>query len=1042
MLPLTVSQLLQPELTEINRLPARTSSTPFPGLQSAHADEPSPWQRSLDGEWQFQLIDRPDAAPDGWYDTAAATGNWRAITVPGVWTRQDTGDLPQYTNVVMPFDCSDAPGVPGENPTGLYRRSFTIGDNWKDRSTIVHIGGFESVALVWCNGVFVGMGTDSRLPSEFDLSPHLQPGENSLAIMVIKWSGATWIEDQDHWYHGGIHRSVYLESQAATHIADLYIDADFDPNSNNGDAKIVAKVAGPSKGWIVRCRIVDERDIPVAESVEALVAQPPTGGHIEQMDAGYNFPGNQVELNTQIANAKPWSSEAPALYVLQTELIDPAGQITEARITKVGFRRIEVKDRRLLVNGKPIIIIGANRHDHHPVNGKTLSVSEMRDELLVMKQHNINAVRTSHYPNDHKFLDLCDELGLYVIDEANVECHARWKSVAQDMRFHKAIVERVTRMIARDRNHSCIIGWSLGNEAGHGPAHDAAAAAARHIDPARFVHYEGALSKRFDTFGAKAPYDEAKASPSASERLVTDLVCPMYPSIDQIVEWARWAEQTQRDDRPLIMCEFSHAMGNSNGSLAEYVDAFYAEPALGGGFIWEWKDHGLAETDDKGRPFWAYGGYYGDEPNDLNFCCDGIVAPDGAPHPALREYQWAARPIMCELVDDKTILATSRRVFTSTNDLVLCWSLQRGGMDVESGQLTPIVEAGEALKIKIPYQSEISSAADWHLLLEWKTSLETSALPKDHIVAWDQIELRCQSHEVVVSKWPPEAKVTTIEQEVSFGPISISLDDDGQIDRLSLNGKTVITSDVKAHLWRAPTDNDGGKLGWRADEPSKRLDWINLGLDRLTIDYRKTELTQNDQSAMLKFERTLIGAEGAAAKHKSLWTLTNAGAQIDEIVTVPDNWPDIPRVGIVFNLPGEFEQLKWYGLGPDESYPDRFRAQTARRWSSTVDMQYHPYVVPQEHGAHEQTRWFSLKNDKGDGVTFQLPQGASFSARHHHDADLTVGTTLADLVRRDDIEVHIDIAMRGIGTGACGPDALPEYRVGPGEYKFSWLLSA
>ncbi len=1026
MLPLPLDHILQPEMTAISRLPMR-----------ATVDVDAQWRVSLDGEWQFRLLQKPTDAPEGW-TRGESDADWRTIQVPGVWTRQDTWDKPHYTNVVMPFDCDAPPHVPQDNPTGLYRRTFELPADWERRSTILHLGGFESVALVWCNGAFVGMGKDSRLPSEFDLTPHLAGGENQIAIMVIKWSDATWIEDQDHWYHGGLHRRAYLESRAATHIGDVRVVADYDPDSGAGSAQVTVKIGGSSRSWKVRGHIRDAGGALCAVMNEHDILQAPQGSIPEQMAAAYFFPGNQAELSAQIDAVQPWSAERPALYELRIELIDSVGNVAQAHALQIGFRRVEVKERRLLVNGRPITILGVNRHDHHPVTGKTLTVDEMRDELIAMKRHNINAVRTAHYPNDSRLLDICDELGLYVIDEANVESHARWQSLAHDTRYHGAIIERVRRMVARDRNHPSIIGWSLGNESGHGPAHDAAAAWVRRSDPTRFVQYEGAVAMRFNTFFAQPPYAEAKQPPSASERLTTDIVCPMYPSIQQITEWARWAEETGGDDRPLIMCEYSHAMGNSNGSLAEYVDAFFAAPALGGGFIWEWKDHGLAEVDEEGRGFWAYGGHYGDEPNDVNFCCDGLCAPDGTPHPMLREYAWAARPIAAELVDKKTVRITNRRAFMASDDLQLHWTLQKNGEAAEQGTLDIVVEAGGMRELAIPYAAQLDAEHDWHLALEWRQGEASTALPAGHVVGWDQFELVRAIRAHTPAVWHDDS--VPAGDIVRAGPVALSLDEDGQIRCVELNGLPVIEGNITACLWRAPTDNDGGKLGWRADAPGKRMDWLALGLDRLNIKAQPAHMAAGPQGTAVQFERQIIGANGACAVHHTIWQLTEDGAQVDEQIEIPEEWDDIPRIGIRFEVPAGFERLSWTGLGPNESYPDRHKAQIHGRWNSDTGAQYHPYAVPQEHGWHHQTDSFTLLNAAGEGLVIEFPERLGFAARYHHDRDLDKGTTLADLVRRDRTEVHIDAAMRGLGTAACGPDALPPYRIKPGTYNFSWLL--
>ncbi|NQY40720.1 MAG: DUF4981 domain-containing protein [Henriciella sp.] len=1031
-LPLPLSQLFHPGLTSLGRLEARASIQAFPDEASLQTGA-SPWRMSLDGDWRFQFTGRPSEAHADWTASDTSQAPWRDIKVPGVWTRQDTGDLPHYANWQMPFDCQKPPNVPQDNPTGLYRRSITVPEAWQDRNTVLHIGGFESQALVWCNQVFIGMAKDSRLPSEFDLSEALRPGENELAIMVIRWCDATWIEDQDHWNHGGLHRSVWIESRGATHLSDLVVETDFDAETSLGKASVRAMVDGDSAGWSVHARleapgtaaVITNADAPVDQFDISLPAA-------QQWAQSFAFEAYAASLELQLSNAAPWSAEQPYRYRLITELRDPTRMVKEVHETWIGFTRIETEERRLRVNGRSVVLIGVNRHDHHPENGKTCSREDIRAELLTMKRHNINAIRTAHYPNDPALLDLADELGFYVIDEANVECHARWTEVSHLPEFLPAIVERTTRMIARDRNHPCIIAWSLGNEAGHGPAHDAAAAAARHLDPTRFVHYEGAVSQRFSFPFGSSP-ETTQQPPSANERASTDVVCPMYPPIDHIVDWARWAEQTKADDRPLILCEFSHAMGNSNGSLNAYVDAFFDEPALAGGFVWDWRDQGLAETDDQGRFYWAYGGHYGDEPNDANFNINGLVGPDGVPHPALREYMWAARPVTSELTEQRKLRVSNRRAFQDTSDLEMRWHLLKNGEAVESGQNAVMVAPASSIEIDLPVRSDLASSGDWHLDISWHLREDCAWVGAGHKVAWDQVSLQTEAQPSVETR-PPSVDGGVFQH----AGMTVTASEEGGATSISFGSDEPVSAPISLCLWRAPTDNDGGKPGSRPLFKNRTAEWVGYGLNALEV----SAAVQRQISDGVLVERKWVGSDGDFAEHRSLWSVSDEAIVVDETIIIPEAWVDLPRVGLRFEIPSAYHRLDWFGLGSDESYPDRLAAQTIGRWSSTIEEQYHPYVRPQEYGAHEQCRWFQLTNTKGEGVRIRFPRPLSFTARPHNDADLNEAETLAELKPSSKTEVHVDVAMRGLGTGACGPDALPQYRVGPGTYAFRWMLQA
>ena len=1023
--------LLQPELTEVNRLPSRAPLVPYRSADAARASGPAPWRRSLDGAWRFRLVAGPSKAPARWMLPSTSDRKWRPIEVPGCWTRQDTGDLPHYTNIVMPWPELDPPEVPEANPTGLYRTVFTRLRAWEGRQVVLHLGGVESVAVVWCNGGFVGMGKDSRLPSEFDLTPHLVDGQNLLAVMVMRWSDATWIEDQDHWWHAGIHRSCFLEARGLDRIDDLALVADFDPVTRSGQLSVTASLTGAARS----IRVVAEtaRGRVVGGPVEVDAGRRERDGHFEQLLAAYGDVGPVAVAGLSDLGVEPWSAEDPKRYRVVTELLDARGRVVEAHATWTGFRRVEVRDRRLLVNGEPAVIHGVNRHDHHPVTGKTLTHDELRADLVTMKRHNVNAIRTAHYPNDHRLLDLCDELGLYVVDEANVESHARLASLTQDHRWFDAVVERSRRMVLRDRNHPCVIGWSLGNESGHGPCHDAAAAWIRRVDPTRFVQYEGAVGGRFRVNALSEGHD-TRRGPSASERLVTDVVCPMYTPIDVIVDWARWAEKTGNDDRPLILCEYSHAMGNSNGSIVDYVDAFHSEPALAGGFVWDWRDQGLDAQDENGRFFWAYGGHFGDEPNDANFCINGLVGPDGSPHPALREFAWAGRPVVAERIGDRRVRLTNRRVFTSTADLVLRWAFLADGEEVETGTVEVDIAPGASRTFTIP--SERLRAAtgpqprgvetEGAVTLEWRTRARRPWARAGHVVGWDHFEIR------------PFGLPGTVPAGRGAERAQVEVGAEG-LEQIVFGDDRLVLGRVAGCLWRAPTDNDGVAQGWMAEVAGARRDWLAWGLDRLEVVVDHVARKEGaGHDPVIDLRRTLAGPNGAATHHTQL-TLEPGLVKFAERIEVPHEWHDLPRVGVRFEVPAEFGLLDWFGLGPHETYPDRRAGGLPGHWRSSVVDQYHPYVVPQEHGAHEDTRWFALHDGDGRGLRVRTG-GASFSARRHHDRVLTRASTVAELEASDTVEVHVDAAQRGLGTAACGPDVLPAYVVGPGVHRWTWSL--
>ena len=1060
-LPVDISSILAPGLVEINRLGARAPLIGHDNADDARTGTESAWRVSLDGPWNFRLLDSPNLLPPTWpAKSSELAGSWNPVDVPGCWTRQRVGDWPHYTNIIMPWPGLDAPSTPKRNPTGLYHRSVEVSENWLDRTVVLHLGGFESVAAVWCNGDFIGMGKDSRLPSEFDISGSLIAGRNSIDVMVVRYSDATWIEDQDHWWHAGLHRSVFLEARALARIDDVATVADYDPATGHGSLHVDAHACGGGD-YLVRATLFDGDDQVVTATAD--VPDVPSGAPLDQLVAAYSYGGRIASLELDVGEIAPWTAETPRLYRLVVELIGrsatapnaqtpdaqtpdaqtpnaqtPDAQTLNATALNVGFRRIEVRDRRLLVNGTPVVLLGVNRHDHHPVTGKVQTVDDLRQDLLSMKRHNMNAVRCAHYPNDHRLLDLCDELGMYVIDEANIESHGRLRSVADDTRYLGAFLDRVKRMVLRDRNHACVIMWSLGNESGHGAAHDSSAAWVRAVDSSRPLHYEGAIQRRFDV----NTRDESQMyqAPSDRERFVTDVVCPMYTPIDKIVAWAKWAESTGEDDRPLIMCEYSHAMGNSNGSVADYAQAFFDEPALAGGFIWDWRDQGLREVDERGRVYWAYGGHFGDEPNDANFCINGLVGPDGEPHPGLTEVAWAYRPVTVTPVRGRRVRVSNRRDFQSLADLEAIWSLMVDGHEVEKGVLDVAMDAGNSRVMSIPTTTGLEKNQDARIHVRWHQRTDTPWAPAGHLVSWDEVALRT----VDVARTEPDVdhvSELTGAGSVRAGSTSLSWDDAGSI-ALVVDGIDVGLGDLTPSLWRAPTDNDGVRHGWMNEVSGIRPHWVAWGLDSLAIGVTAIERGETPSGATtITLTRCLVG-EQAEATATSCFVVADCSIELHESLEIPDAWTDLPRVGTRFEVASRFDRLAWFGSGPHETYPDRKSSGLTGIWQSRVADQYHAFVVPQEHGAHADTRWFTLTDRHGKGLRVTTREPLSFSARFEHDTTLSAASTIADVEQSNTIEVHLDAALRGLGTAACGPDCLPEYLVGPGTYQWSAIFEA
>jgi beta-galactosidase len=984
-----------PELTALRRLPMH--SVP-------HRD-----RLELDGTWRFQLLRRPDAEP---------SGDWGETQVPGLWTMQGFDDRPQYTNVQMPFD-GLPPEIPEDNPTGVYERTFELPEKWADRRVVLHVGAAESVLIVSVNGRQVGASKDSHLAAEFDVTNEVHPGENTLTLRVVKWSDATYVEDQDQWWHGGISRSVFLYATGRVHLADVKAITGLDADLRDGMLELEVTVgfqrpADREPGWTVEAR-VEGVELPLRG--EARVMRPDLGSNAtpddlrlmtrratgEEMTAEdaeawprvYDRlappPNGVVSWQARVPGVEPWSAENPRLYQLTVHLLAPSGEIADEASYRLGFRRVEVKRLDLLINGQRVFIRGVNRHDFDRHTGRVVSLDSMRADLVQMKQFGFNAVRTSHYPNDPALLDLTDELGLYVVDEADIESHAFYRALCDDARYLNQWVTRVSRMAQRDKNHASVILWSLGNESGHGVNHDAAAGWLRRYDRSRPLQYEGAI--RFDW---------------ASDQRVSDITCPMYPAIDAIVAHARSGKQRH----PLIICEYSHAMGNSNGTLAEYWDAIETTPGLQGGFIWEWWDHGLVQQLPDGTTRHAYGGDFGDEPNDGNFCIDGVVWPDRSPKPALWEHKQLAAPVRVTAAAAKS---GRLKIHNAQHFSGLGWLRARYALTVdgevahEAAVDLPEVAPGKTAELRLPdWKPPVWNAREAFVTVRFETALELPWAPAGFEVCWSQVTVPTRTFAAKA----PNRDASAVE-----------------IDAHGLIVHEMLAAPPRLSLWRAPTDND--RIGGLAKQ------WQEWGLDRL--ERRLVSIGRDGDATIIKCEyRSLAGP--VISHEQTLHCLRNGGIEIEETAILPDDVTDVARVGAVFEVVAGLEQVSWLGRGPHETYPDRKRGGAIGTWHSTVAQQYVPYIRPQENGGHADVHWMDLLDVNARGVRIAPGKPSQLSATHYRATDLAAVTHDVELQPRQETVVHLDAVHRGLGTASCGPDTLPAYRIGAGTYRWTWSL--
>lgn len=1032
-----------------NKEPAHATLMPFPDAASARRGqrETSPFFYSLNGTWRFHYAPNPASAPGGFYTWDFDASTWDEIEVPGNWQLQGY-DRPIYVNVRYPFPIDRYPLVPEEdNPTGSYRRVFQVPPDWEGRQIFLTFEGVDSAFYVWVNGTLVGYSQDSRLPAEFNITGLLQKGDNLLAVQVYRWSDGSYLEDQDYWRLSGIFRDVYLWSAPNVHVRDFWVRTAFDSDYKDAVLQIQVKVRNYTDTRVdllrLEAQLVDADDQPVlALPVTAWRVSWPLGGlawrGIPPVERFGVDGGDEVTLEVEVPVSSPhkWSDESPYLYTLLLALKDAAEKTLEVISCRVGFRQVEIRNGQVLLNGVPIVFKGVNRHEHDPDTGHVVTLESMRQDICLMKQLNFNAVRTSHYPNDPRWYDLCDEYGLLVIDEANIETHGVWDRPTKDPEWAAAFMERGMRMVERDKNHPSVVIWSLGNESGYGPNHAALAGWIHRYDPTRPVHYEGATSQ--------GVYEGPHTAPEI------DIVSVMYPSVDKITEMA----QTPGETRPLIMCEYAHSMGNSTGNLLEYWEAIERYPRLQGGFVWDWVDQGLRRVTPEGIQWFAYGGDFGDEPNDGAFCINGIVFPDRTFQPAVWECKKVMQPVRVEPVDllNGEFEVFNRYCFTDLSGLDITWSLMSDGQVLQSGQLPRLrTPPGRHERIRVPFDPpKLAAGAECWLMLSFRLSEETRWAPKGHEVAWEQFRLPFETEPppVLVSRAMPPLTVEADTDHIRLHGQNFYLCFDrhnGLITTWVYQDKALLLRGPQLNVWRAPTDNDEGQP-W-SEQLANR--WRQAGLDRLVHRVQGTEV----ESISPQVARVQVHSQVRASEQKEGFSVEyqyevyGSGDVVLSMRVVPEgDLPPLPRVGVRMVLPQSFDRFTWYGRGPHESYVDRKSGAPVGVYSGTVDEQYVPYVRPQENGNKTDVRWLALTDGDGAGLLAVADlsdvQHPFFEASAHRFTaeDLVQARHTHELRLRDEIVLHLDYAQSGLGGASCGPGTLPKYLLFPHPVTFRFRL--
>jgi beta-galactosidase len=1005
-----------PQINSINRELMHATLMPYENQEKAVACRrfDSKYFQLLNGLWKFNYVDKPVDRPQDFYKLDYDVSTWNEISVPGNWQLQGY-DIPIYLNSDYVFK-KNPPFIDNNwNPVGSFRKEFEIPSDWKGRQIFIVFDGVESAAYYWLNGQFIGYSEDSRLPNEFNITKYLKDGKNTLAVEVYRFSDGSYLEDQDMWRLSGIFRNVYLMSTPNLHIRDFEVNTNLDEQYQDAELKVKARIRNygekPFSKAKVEITLLDENKKPVNSEIPATETSELTLPNAESI----------VTHKLTITNPKKWSAEQPHLYTLLLKLKTEKDSVLEYESVKVGFRKSEIKNGLLLVNGKPILIKGTNRHEHDPDKAHFISEELMIKDITLMKRHNLNTVRTSHYPNDPRWYELCDELGLYVIDEANVESHGigyKWENtLANKPEWLYAHLERNQRMLERDKNHPSIIIWSFGNEAGDGTNFQAVYDWMKMRDPSRPLHYEQAKLKQH-----------------------TDIICPMYARIENLLDYAK-----EKRDRPYILCEYEHAMGNSLGNLQDYWDVIETHEQLQGASFWDWVDQGFRKKTSDGREFWTYGGDYGERMTDRNFMINGLVKPDREITPKTLEAKKVLQNISVKPADllKGKIELMNKYFFTDLNEFEMVWQLKEDDTILLQGTENNISLSPRTNKIiVIPYNiPTVKEGREYWLCLSFRLKENKSWAAKGYEVAAEQLQFPITKEIVKVSA-NNLAKMKAYENEksitISGKDFTITFDKEkGMIGSYSYKNNNMIERGAEPNFWRGPTDNDfGNGLDKRCAV------WRYAGDTRIVKSISLNHESENKMKLNIEFE-----LKDVESKYTSVYyILGNGDIEVENTITPGQKeLPELPRIGMKLNLPKEFSNVEFYGRGPHENYWDRLSSAFVDHYKFTVNELFTNYVSPQENGTRTDIRWISLVNKEGNGLMFIGEPLLSFSARYYTDEDLTPklrGTMhITDIKERDFIYLNVDYKMMGVGgDDSWGAKTHKEYTLFPKVYSYKFII--
>lgn len=1003
-----------PEVFAINKEDTRATSIPYPSTQLAMEDNyaASPYYQSLNGEWKFHWVPRVAEVPTGFHQENYDVSKWGTMPVPGNWEFNGFG-IPMYINIGFGFP-KNPPYINREDsPVGAYRHTFDIPESWDGRRVFLHFDGGTNAMYVWVNGQKVGYTENAKSPAEFDITPYIRKGKNSLACQVHKFSDGSYLEDQDMWRLGGINRSVYLYSTAQTRIQDFFAHPDLDKNYKNGVFSIDLKLknySNTAQNQSVEVAIVDAKGKKVWNKSQKT-----------SIPAGNS---TALVLNGNVSSPLKWTAETPHLYTLLISLKDSKGEVVEATSHKIGFRKVEIKDGQVFVNGKKVYFKGVNLHEFNTETGQVVTEKVMMRNLQLMKELNINAVRTSHYPQPPLWYKLCDQYGIYLVDEANLESHGLGygpDNVSNFPEWRDTHMDRIIRLIERDKNHASVIFWSLGNEASNGKAFFEMYDWAKARDNSRPVQYEQAYQR----------------DPN------TDVICHMYPS------WENMTRDAAKDlGRPYIMCEYAHAMGNSMGNFQDYWDLMRSSKNMQGGFIWEWYNHGYRTKDEQGREYWAYGGDLKgyNKQNDGNFCMDGVITPDQNYMPHTYIVKKVYQNILFEAKNPASGMITVINDFKFTAitpaDYSFQWVLLKNGEKSAEGtfQATIAADSRKEIKLNLPKLTE-EAGTEYYLQVSAQLTKGDAFRPAGFEVAKEEFAFSSNNYfaEKKITSGSLKTEVKDNSVLVTSGGVSFefSTQDGRSLLNMTCNGRRVFNDLPRLNFWRAPIDNDFGEnVQYRL-----RL-WDAAGQE---IIYKYKGKQENNGSITFSYQAKLRGIEAVVDlsytvdKDGSLTTKADYKALSDEL-------PEMMRFGMLMVLPKEYDEFTWYGRGPWENYVDRNTDAFMGIWSGKVADQAYPYYRPQETGNKTDVRWLTLLDKDKKGIEVRGAQPLSVSATNNRPEDLDPGMTKkqqhwSDVLPRKETVLCVDLFQRGVGgLNSWGAKPLDKYRFRDKSYSYSYTI--